>query len=47
MEILTPEQLIEKRDDIGFTQKQFADVLGIHPNNLQKMEYGKPLLQDL
>ena len=41
MNILTPEILKEKRDDIGLTQKQFADILGIHPNALQRFEYGR------
>ncbi len=39
--ILTPEQLIEKRHDIGFTQSQMAATLGIHTKALQNMEKGR------
>jgi transcriptional regulator with XRE-family HTH domain len=38
--MMKPEQLKKLRKSFGFTQKQMADVLGIHPNALQKMEYG-------
>lgn len=37
---MKPEELKELRHSFDFTQKQMADVLGIHPNALQKMEYG-------
>lgn len=38
---MTPEQLKTLRESFDFTQKQMADTLGIHPNALQNMEYGK------
>ena len=38
---MTPKQLKQIRDSFDFTQKQMSDVLGIHPNALQNMEYGK------
>lgn len=38
--IITPNQLKDLRESFDFTQKQMADILGIHPNALQKMEYG-------
>lgn len=38
---MTPKQLKTLRQSFDFTQKQMADVLGIHPNALQNMEYGK------
>lgn len=38
---MTPKELKEIRESFDFTQKQMADVLGIHPNALQNMEYGK------
>ncbi len=37
---MEPEELKKIRDSFDFTQKQMADVLGIHPNALQRMEYG-------
>ena len=37
---MTPKELKQLRDSFDFTQKQMADVLGIHPNALQRMEYG-------
>jgi DNA-binding XRE family transcriptional regulator len=37
---MTPKELKEIRDSFNFTQKQMADVLGIHPNAYQRMEYG-------
>ncbi len=41
MKILTSKTLKDKRDEFSFTQQQFADILGIHKNALQKMESGK------
>lgn len=38
--IMTAEELKELRESFDFTQRQMADVLGIHPNALQRMEYG-------
>jgi len=38
---MTPEELNCLRNSFSFTQKQMAEVLGIHPNALQNMEYGK------
>jgi len=38
---MTPKQLKALRQSFDFTQKQMADILGIHPNALQNMEYGK------
>ena len=38
---MTPEQLKGLRQSFDFTQKKMADILGIHPNALQNMEYGK------
>lgn len=38
---MTPEQLKALRESFDFTQRQMADVLGIHQNALQNMEYGK------
>lgn len=38
---MTPKQLKDLRHSFDFTQKQMADILGIHPNALQNMEYGK------
>lgn len=38
---MTPKELKNIRDSFDFTQKQMGDVLGIHPNALQNMEYGK------
>lgn len=37
---MTPSELKDIRDSFDFSQSQFADVLGIHPNALQRMEYG-------
>ena len=37
---MTPKQLKDLRESFDFTQKQMADILGIHPNALQRMEYG-------
>lgn len=37
---MTPGQLKTLRESFDFTQKQMADILGIHPNALQRMEYG-------
>ena len=38
---MTPiKKLKDIRESFDFTQKQLADVLGIHPNALQRMEYG-------
>ena len=36
---MKPEQLKDLRQSFDFTQKQMADILGIHPNALQRMEY--------
>lgn len=38
---ITPTKLKQLRQSFDFTQKQMADILGIHPNALQNMEYGK------
>lgn len=38
---MTPEELKQLRESFDFTQKQMALILGIHPNALQNMEYGK------
>lgn len=38
---MTPKELKHLRQSFDFTQKQMADILGIHPNALQNMEYGK------
>ena len=38
---MTPKELKGLRESFDFTQKQMADILGIHPNALQNMEYGK------
>lgn len=38
---MTPAQLKTLRQSFDFTQKQMGWVLGIHPNALQNMEYGK------
>ena len=38
---MTPEQLKQLRQSFDFTQKQMAEILGIHPNALQNFEYGK------
>ena len=38
---MTPTKLKQLRQSFDFTQKQMADILGIHPNALQNMEYGK------
>lgn len=38
---MTPEQLKDLRESFDFTQKQMADTIGVHPNALQNMEYGK------
>lgn len=38
---MTPEQLKTLRQSFDFKQRQMADVLGIHQNALQNMEYGK------
>ena len=40
-EIMTPGEMKRARESFDFTQKQMAAVLGIHPNALQNMEYGK------
>jgi DNA-binding XRE family transcriptional regulator len=46
--ILTPKELIAKREEFDFTQERMAETLGVHPNNLQKMEYGKtPITQSV
>ncbi len=37
---MTPAQLKQLRESFDLTQKQMADILGIHPNALQRMEYG-------
>lgn len=37
---MTPPELKDLRESFDFTQKQMADILGIHPNAFQKMEYG-------
>lgn len=37
---MTREELKGIRESFDFTQKQMANVLGIHPNALQRMEYG-------
>ena len=38
---MTPTKLKQLRQSFDFTQKQMADILGIHPNAFQNMEYGK------
>lgn len=37
---MTPKELKDLRESFDFTQKQMAETLGIHPNALQRMEYG-------
>ena len=37
---MTPKELKDLRESFDFTQRQMADILGIHPNALQRMEYG-------
>ena len=37
---MTPKELKDLRESFDFTQKQMANILGIHPNALQRMEYG-------
>lgn len=37
---MTPGELKKLRESFDFTQRQMADILGIHANALQRMEYG-------
>jgi len=37
---MTQEELKKLRESFDFTQKQMADIVGVHPNAYQRFEYG-------
>ena len=38
---MTGEELREIRERLGWTQREFAEQLGLHPNTLAKQERGE------
>ncbi|MCP3922851.1 MAG: hypothetical protein GY714_09725 [Desulfobacterales bacterium] len=40
IEMMTPKELKDIRESFDFRQKLMAEILGIHPNALKRMEYG-------